>query len=186
LSPHTASRILAAFDRLQRELGIDYDKLIKFVPVVVLHALVSQDPALNRVLPNAAELATFESYIKQVETREGLASSLKDLEEPSVEDLSRILSFLRSLSSLLKGRLQRADAQIRPLGGPPEKLSDPVQVSAMVDEIFETCRISGKSLGKVQEEVANNKDVSLKTVQRRYREEMQRRKSISDSQHNNS
>jgi len=181
LSPHTVSRILAAVDRLTKELDVDYDRFIKSTPVVVVHALMGREVTLNNLLPNAADLATFEGYMQRVETRERLGLLLATLEEPSVEDLSRILSFLRSLASSLKRGLQKADARIRPIGGPPEKLSDPVEVSAMVDEIFETRRKTGKALSTVQEEMAKDKDVSLKTVQRRFREEMERRKSISES-----
>jgi hypothetical protein len=162
-------------------MGIDYDQFLKATPVVVLHALIGHSVNLDNLLPNAADLATFEEYVRRIETREKLESFLPSLEEPSVEDLSKILWFLRNLPPSVKSSIRRADARIRPIGGPQEKLSDPVEISKMVDDIFERRRATGRLLTTVQKEVAKEKDVSLKTVQRRFREEMERRKSIFES-----
>lgn len=178
MSPHSVSRILGTITKLEGEMGIDYEKLVGSIPAVVAHALLLRSPVLNKLFPGLTDLSTFEDYMSRIKTRARLKELLDTLDEPGPEELRDTLLFLRSLASKLKAGLQIADAQIKPSGGPPEKLSDPVEVSALVDEIVERHKRTGVSEFLIQRDIARERGVSLKTVQRRYKEEMERRKSV--------
>jgi hypothetical protein len=178
MSPYSVSRILGAITKLEGEMGVDYEKLVDSMPVVVAHALLLQSPVLNKLFPGLTDLSKFEDYMNRIKTRARLKELLDTLDEPSPEEMRDILLFLRSLSSRLKAGLQIANAQIKPSGGPPEKLSDPVEVNALVDEIVERHKMTGDSEFLIQRDIARERGVSLKTVQRRYKEEMERRKSV--------
>jgi hypothetical protein len=159
-------------------MGIDYEKLVDSIPAVVAHGLLSQSPVLNKLFPGLTDLSTFEDYLNHIKTRARLKELLDTLDEPSPEEMRDILIVLRPLPSKLKAGLQIANAQIKPSGGPPEKLSDPVEVNALVDEIVERHKRTGVSEFIIQRDITRERGVSLKTVQRRYKEEMERRQSV--------
>jgi hypothetical protein len=150
-------------------LGVaDYEQLLGSMPAVLLHALWSR-AGFGNILPGLDDVEKFTESQRRIEKRAELRKLLTDLEEPNPEQLKFILSRLKSLPSIFKRTLTETAGQIRPRGGPHEKLSDPEQIRTVTDEIFDA--------------VAKAKEVGLKTVQRRFREEKKRRASMCASEH---
>ncbi len=177
LTTETVAKIDSAIDRLVREIGApDYETAFRSIPPVMLYSLVCQ-LGLQQNFPQQLEsYESFMDHLQQMQNRDGFRELMIAGEEPSPESLQELLTKLKSFPSDFKRALTGTAAQIRPSGGPPEKLADPRSIQKIVDEIFDA-RKKGASLESAQTIIAKRENVSLKTVQRRYREEMKRRES---------
>jgi hypothetical protein len=125
-------------------------------------------------------MSTFETFgesRKRIATRADLTQLLQELDEPSPEELGQLLTFLRELPSTFKRGLKELDSQIRPRGGPDEKLSNPVAVSRITDEIFDRQK-NGEKLSKIKSDIAKREDISLSTLDRRVNDEIKRRQQL--------
>jgi hypothetical protein len=183
--PPTVSRIEKAVTRMVRELDTDYATAIRAIPPLVLHALcIRMCPDLGRRLPGASDPSRFTAYVARVDTFEGLHVLLTELDEPTAGELKSILEFIGSLPKLLKRSLADAAKRIRPTGGPKIIiLSDPSEVSVLVDEVFEIEKKTGRGRVEIQKEIAKRIGVEYETFRKRFSEEMKRRNSLNRSSH---
>lgn len=180
--PPTVSKIEKAVKRMVRELDTDYPTAIRAIPPLALHALcIRICPDFDRRLPGASDPSRFAAYVARVDTFEGLHTLLTELDEPTAGELRSILEFIGSLPRLLKRSLVDAAKRIRPTGGPKMILSDPVQVSVLVDEVFDIEKKTGRGRVEIQKEVAKRIEVEYETFRKRFSEEMRRRNSKNKS-----
>lgn len=177
MTPQTQRKLETAIDRLLNEIGgADYDGLMGSVPPVILHALFSAI-GFVKIFPGLEDLNSFSARQQKIITRANLRNLLNELEEPSPEELRSILSGLKLLPSLFKRGLTDAAAEIRPRGGPPEKLS-PADVQRVTDEFFDRQK-NGEESSAIRKEIIKREGISDSTLRRRIREEKKRRAHLS-------
>ena len=157
----------------------DYDQLMASVPTVLLHALFCAS-GFPKLFPGLEDLDNFSQWRQRIATRSKLHDLLIDIEEPGPDQLKFILSRLKSLPSVFKRGLVDTAAQIRPRGGPPEKLS-PQDVQRITDELFDRNK-DGEELPDIRKDIIKREGISNATLRRRIREERARRAHLKASQ----
>ena len=178
MTAETQQEVLKHLYRLIEDTGSkSYEEVIRSVRVAMrnrVFAGVVRNLA-GMTMPGAEQPEKFDEYLSRIETEEKFKSLLRGLDEPKPVERRLIMVALKRGIPLLRAFLIRTGKKLPPArGGPREKLSDPVKVSAIVDEIWDSLK-EGETLRSVQERIGRRERVSLKTVQRRYREEMKRR-----------
>jgi hypothetical protein len=174
---------MTEIDRLLMEFDhADYDQLLGFFPVPILREICSKVPYFAK-FPWVADPAEFAYHVERVQTRSALEFLLSSLEEPPAEELRDIIELLRDMAPTAKRILAAMTSSIRQVGGPEEKLADPVTVRQIYNEVWDAVK-NGDSRKAAMERVAKREGVGLKTVQRRIADERKRRaslKQVSDS-----
>lgn len=181
MTAQTQTKYEIAIDRVLNELKVDdYESFIASFEDEILQALCRQ-LGLVRILPQAGSIKTFNEARRRIATRKNVSELLKELKEPTPEELRRDLQFFRELPARLKASLNEMNAQIRPHGGPEEKFSDPVEIYSVTDEIFDRLK-RGQKLTDIKKDITKRKKISLSTLDRRLREELERRSQLEASE----
>jgi hypothetical protein len=190
MSPQTKRKLMEAIKRAIRELAIpEYEAALKQTPLAFMHLVVCRIPGALELFPGISDPEVFAKRVEDFSSFEKLEAYLDAEKEPSPELLRDALAFYVSLASRVKIGVERASAEIRPVGGGPQKLSDPVAISDMADKVW-ALRDGGKrDLITAQQKFVDqwnrevegrsgmkSEKISLKTVRRRYSEEIARRK----------
>lgn len=185
MAPDTQQRILKVLYRVVADVrralgcdGYDYEQLMQSVCAGVReHGTAVSPLALEwakRVIPGGRDTSLqperLDEYLARMDTREKLEAWLLSLPEPDPHWLDLTLQAVRGeLPKLRQVLLPFAKRLPHPPGGRRKKLPDPAKRRAIREEIGHL--LANKvSLRDAQERLANREGVSVRTIQRIWRE----------------
>ena len=187
VSPETQADILNSLERSFARLQQPDSAQLEESPLfLLLHSTVLLMMALYRhkvpsLVEGKADPFTPSALISVIGVTANIANLnqlLADLPEPNSEDHAQILRSIEAFPKLLTRALAGGQKSFQHTSGPDRKLSDPLKIRELTDEVYDKMK-KGEKLLDIQRSIAKRKDVhvSLKTFQRRFREEKKRRAS---------
>jgi hypothetical protein len=177
--------ILAAFKRMLKELGdSDHEALFQQIPLVLLHQLSqAMLPGWFLALPDLKDQKKFAQFIEKTNTPARLQAFLSEQPDPSSKDKSQLILALNDAPRRLKKGLESSSKMILPTGGAPKKLSSAERAGELLDEIHERIK-ADEPLSDVHTDILEREQISLSTLQRRLRDERERRKIMKEKAEN--